>query len=173
MQVTDVDQIKAHLKLSVDKFQGDCIKLYLHKWKKLTSDMEVTGTVSGMSRKIASNLAIINKYQYRFNDKEDAFIESEIQNLLKRVVMQSSNHEQGEFFLTIFLRKKSDGGYYFILNLKKLNESAEFKKFKMEALFTIMQFIRPNMYMAKFDIKDAYYSIPIYEPHQKFLKFEY
>ena len=173
MQVTDVDQIKAHLKLSVDKFQGDCIKLYLHKWKKLTSDMEVTGTVSGMSRNIASNLAIINKYQYRFNDKEDAFIESEIQNLLKRVVMQSSNHEQGEFFLTIFLRKKSDGGYYFILNLKKLNESVEFKKFKMETLFTIMQFIRPNMYMAKFDIKDAYYSIPIYEPHQKFLKFEY
>ena len=29
------------------------------------------------------------------------------------------------------------------------------------------------MYMAKLDIKDAYYSIPIYEPHQKILKFEY
>ena len=27
--------------------------------------------------------------------------------------------------------------------------------------------------ISKFDIKDAYYSIPIYEPHQKFLKFEY
>ena len=145
MQVTDVDQIKAHLKLSVDKFQGDCIKLYLHKWKKLTSDMEVTGTVSGMSRNIASNLAIINKYQYPFNDKEDAFIESEIQNLLKKVVMQSSNHEPSEFFLTIFLREKSDGGYYFILNLKKLNESVEYKKFKMETLFTVIKFIRPNI----------------------------
>ena len=36
-----------------------------------------------------------------------------------------------------------------------------------------MQLIRPNMYMAKLHIKDAYYSILIYEPHQKILKFEY
>ena len=28
LQVRVVDQIKAHLKLSVDKFQGGCIKLY-------------------------------------------------------------------------------------------------------------------------------------------------
>ena len=32
----------------------------------------------------------------------------------------------------------------------------------METLATIIQLIRPNMYMAKLDI-DAYYSIPIYE----------
>ena len=27
--------------------------------------------------------------------------------------------------------------------------------------------------MAKLDTKDAYYNIPIYEPHEKFLNFEY
>ena len=78
LQVRDIDQIKAQLKRSVDKFQGGCIKLYLHKWKELTTDMEEIGTVSGMPINIASNLPIINKYQYPFNDKEDAFIESEI-----------------------------------------------------------------------------------------------
>ena len=31
----------------------------------------------------------------------------------------------------------------------------------METLATIIQLIRPNMYMAKLDIKDAYYSISI------------
>ena len=56
---------------------------------------------------------------------------------------------------------------------KKLNESVEYKKFKMETLATIIQLIMPNMYMAKLDIKDAYYSIPIYETHQKFLKFKH
>ena len=30
--------------------------------------------------------------------------------------------------------------------------------------------IRPSMYMAKLDIKDAYYSIPIQSQHQKYLK---
>ena len=138
--------------------------MYLHIWKKLTSDMEVISTVSGMLINIALNLPIINTYQYHFNDKEGGFIESEIQNLLKKGVIENSSHEPGEFISPIFLREKSDGGYRLILNLKKLNESVEYKKFKTETLATVIQFIGPNTYMAKLDIKDAYYSIRIYEP---------
>ena len=126
--------------------------------------MEVISTVSGMPVNTASNLPIINKYQYPFNDKEDAFIESEIQTLLKKGAIGNSSHELGEFISPIFLREKSDGGYRLILNLKKLNESVEYKKFKTETLATVIQFIGPNTYMAKLDIKDAYYSIRIYEP---------
>ena len=99
--------------------QGGCIKLYLHIWKKLTSDMEVISTVSGMLINIALNLPIINTYQYHFNDKEGGFIESEIQNLLKKGVIENSSHEPGEFISPIFLREKSDGGYRPILNSKK------------------------------------------------------
>ena len=84
LQVRDVDQIEAHLKIGIDKFQGRCIKFCLYKWKELTSDMEVIGTVSGMPINNTSNLSIINRYQYPFNDKGDAFIGSEIQNLLKK-----------------------------------------------------------------------------------------
>ena len=126
--------------------------------------MEVISTVSGMLINIALNLPIINTYQYHFNDKEGGFIESEIQNLLKKGVIENSSHEPGEFISPIFLREKSDGGYRLILNLKKLNESVEYKKFKTETLATVIQFIGPNTYMAKLDIKDAYYSIRIYEP---------
>ena len=43
----------------------------------------------------------------------------------------------------------------------------------MEILATIIELITTNMYMAKLDIKDAYYSIPIYETRQKSLKFEH
>ena len=46
--------------------------------------MEVISTVSGMPINTASNLPIVNKHQSPFNDKEDAFIESEIQNHLKK-----------------------------------------------------------------------------------------
>ena len=158
LQVRDVDQIKAYLKLSVNKFQGGCIKLYLHKWNKLTSDMEIIGTVSGMRINIASNLPIINKYQYPSNDTEDVFIESEIQNLLKKGVIRNSSHEPGEFISPIFPRDKSYGGYRLILNLKKLNESVEYKKFKIETLATIIRLIRPIMCIVKLDLKEAYYS---------------
>ena len=116
---------------------------------------------------------MLKKYQYPFNDKEDAFIESEIQNLIKKGVTKNSSHEPGEFISSIFLRENSDGGYRLILKLENVNESVEYKKFKMETLATIIQLIKPNMYMAKVDIKDAYHSIQIYELHQKFLKFKY
>ena len=138
LQVRDVDQIKAHLKISIDKFQGGCIKFFLYKWKELTSDMEVIGTVSGMSINIASNLSTINKYQYSFNDKDDSFIGSEIQNLLKKGVIKNSSHELSEFISSIFHREKRDGGYRLILNFKKLNELFEYKKFKMETLAIVI-----------------------------------
>ena len=67
--------------------------------------MEVISTVSRMPTNIASNLPIINKYKYPFNDKEDAFIESEIQNLLKGIIRNSSQ-EPCEFVSLIFLREK-------------------------------------------------------------------
>ena len=38
---------------------------------------------------------------------------------------------------------------------------------KMETISTILGFIRPNVYLAKLDIKDAYYDIPISYEHQK------
>ena len=41
----------------------------------------------------------------------------------------------------------------------------------MQTLATTLCLIRPNMYMAKLDIKDAYYSIPIHKDDQKLLKF--
>ena len=31
----------------------------------------------------------------------------------------------------------------------------------------------PNCYMTSIDLKDAYYSVPIAKPHQKYLKFEW
>ena len=43
----------------------------------------------------------------------------------------------------------------------------------METVSTILHLVRPGMYMAKLDIKDAYYSIPICEDHQSLLKFQH
>ena len=108
--------------------------------------MEVIGTVSGMSINIASNLSTINKYQYSFNDKDDSFIGSEIQNILKKGVIKNSSHELSEFISSIFHREKRDGGYRLVLNFKKLNELFEYKKFKMETLAIIIWLIRPNLW---------------------------
>ena len=41
----------------------------------------------------------------------------------------------------------------------------------MEAITPILKLVTPNIYLTKTDLKDAYYTIPILEEHQKYLKF--
>ena len=104
-------------------------------------------------------------------NKQCQFVDIEIESLLKKGVVVESYHEPGEYISLIFVTEKSDGGYRLILNLKKLNKLAEYKKFKMETISIMLCLIRPNCFMTKVDIKDAYYSIPVLEEHQKLLKF--
>ena len=55
--------------------------------------------------------------------------------------------------------------------LQRLNENMPYIHFKMEAIKPIFTLVTPNCYMAKLDIQDVYYSVPILPEHQKYLKF--
>ena len=111
--------------------------------------------------------------QKKFSLGESKIIESEINKLLVKGVIIPSTHEPGEFISTIFLRPKPDGTHRMILNLKKLNESVVYRHFKMDTLWTVVRMMKPNCYMASIDIKDAYYSVPVADSDQKYLKFEW
>ena len=41
----------------------------------------------------------------------------------------------------------------------------------MESIKQVIDIVRPNVYMASIDLKDAFYSIPIHPKHQKYLRF--
>ena len=66
---------------------------------------------------------------------------------------------------------KSEDCFRMILYLKRLNENMPYIHFKRETIKYILTLVPPNCYMAKVDIKDAYYSVPILPEHQKYLKF--
>ena len=65
---------------------------------------------------------------------------------------------------------KNDRGYRLILNLKNLNENIEHIDFKMHGLKDILKMVEKNCFMTSLDIKDVYYSIPVDENSQKYLK---
>ena len=74
---------------------------------------------------------------------------------------------------SIFTREKRNGSYRMILNLKQLKNHIEYEHFKMESLQSVLNIIRPNCRMARADLKDAFYTVPIHPDHQKFLKFKW
>ena len=50
-----------------------------------------------------------------------------------------------------------------------LNEKVEYRNFKMETIGNMLGLVEPGVFMSKLDINNAYYSIVIYEPDQKYL----
>ena len=152
--------------------QGGAIKEHKDEWLKLTSDPEILETVSGLPIELVEEAPSAGSFQYPFKAEELAFLDEEINRLLQKRIIVECVHEEGELVSPIFLRPKSDGeGYRMILNLKKLNQVSEYHHFKMDTLKSILTLVTPNIFMTKLDIKDAYYSVPILEEHQKLLKF--
>ena len=141
-----------------------------------TFDFEVLSTVKGLPiifEQAPTELLNQSSFEQRFSDTETEIIEKEISKLLKKGVIMETTHEEGEIISPIFLIPKPDGTMRFILNLKKLNGCMSYIHFKMDTINTVLSLVTPNCYMAKIDIKDAYYTVPILEGHQKYLKFKF
>ena len=58
-----------------------------------------------------------------------------------------------------------------VINLKRLNEWVTPQHFKMEGMSTLRELLKTNDWMAKIDLKDAYFTIPMHPTHQPFLRF--
>lgn len=77
------------------------------------------------------------------------------------------------FVSNVFLVPKKDGGWRPIINLKSLNNFVASEHFKMEDIRVIKDILQPKDYLAKLDLKDAYFAVPIAVEDRKFLQFEW
>ena len=134
------------------------MKEFYSRWCDLTSDPEVLQTVKGMRINLNDELPQSSSFQYPLGPEEEEFVSGEIWRLLDK----KSRHEAGKLISPIFIRPKFDGdGFCLILNLKKLNIVSEYVRFKIETMVNVLNLIQPGVFMAKLDIKDAYYTCPI------------
>ena len=84
--------------------------------------------------------------------------------------MLLSTRQPNDYVSGIFTRTKKDGNYRMILNLKTFNEFLKFKHCKLDSVEDALDLITEGCYFGSVDLKDAYYSIPIHEYYQKYLK---
>ena len=100
-------------------------------------------------------------------------LQTEIQSLLekKAIVEVPVTKSRSGFYSRYFLVKKKGGGLRPILDLRALNRYLKTFNFKMLTAKSLVRSIRPNDWFTSIDLKDAYFHIPIYPPHRKFLRF--
>ena len=156
------------IKSKQDTFKAGNIYKCLDEWEKLTHDQEILEMVSGTIiefDKIPTQTVIT---QSNMAPEKKIFVDKEISSLLKKGVIERCSKSNNDFISPIFLRPKNDGTHRMVLNLKVLNKSVRYHHFKMDTINTATNMLKHNCYMASIDLKDAYYSVPIAEEHQKY-----
>ena len=152
------------------------MRQFLVAWKQVTSDPEILELVSGARIEFdgdTESLPLISRTTPAMSASEGAVIGKEIENLLAKGVIASCKHHPQEVLSPVFTRKKKDGTFRVILNLKRLNEEITYRHFKMDTLNTALSLISKDCFMASVDLKDAYYSVAIHPEHRKFLRFKW
>ncbi|CAJ0968537.1 unnamed protein product [Ranitomeya imitator] len=88
------------------------------------------------------------------------------------VIVPVPEHERfNGFYSDLFVVPKKDGKVRPILDLKLLNKCVRVRHFRMESLRSVISSMEKGEFLASIDIKDAYLHIPIFPPHQRFLRF--
>ena len=168
-----IASLKSMLSQRCAKFVAGNIRHCLSAWEKLTSDQEILQTVTGLKVDFEDPFAPLPSSVVSYPSKINApLIQQEISSLVIKGVLKEVVHVPDEIISPIFLRKKADGGQRMILNLRRLNINVSNWHFKMETIVSILKLIQKDAFMIKLDIKDAYYSVPIDEDHQKFFRFQ-
>lgn len=146
------------------------LKYFYKNWQEITSDKRVLEWINGYKLPFKRRPVGISNSTYS-SDQSD-ILES-IQTLLKQGVVRKVNKVKGQFLSPYFCVSKLNKKPRFILNLKKLNQHLELLHFKMEDYRTAMKLLYPNCFMCTVDLTDAYYTIPIYNKHRRYLRFSY
>ena len=153
---------------------GGRLRYFLSEWSQITSDPFVLNMITGME----IDLWELPKQTHlpsplRFNQEETAATDKLIQELLVKNAICTCERETGDFVSTIFLRRKPNGSYRMILNLKNFNKYVDYCKFKMDTLIKILALVMPDVFMCSLDLSDTYLSVLISALFSRFLKFEW
>ena len=164
-----------YLHQMVLNFSAGQLKDHVGSWESLTSDQVILDAIKHYHIEFEANTPVqpYPPKQIHFSPSEREIITEEISKLLSKGVLEKTEHAEGDFLSTIFVRPKKDGSYRMILNLKPLNEFVSYYHFKMDTIHTALKLMRPGCFMASVDLKDAYYSVPVAKEHRKYLKFEW
>ena len=153
---------------------GGRLRLCVHNWKRLTTDPFIWQIVGGL------RIPLINRphqgqepVQYPLSQAETLLVGEEISKMLEKGAISEVQPSRDQFVSPLFLVPKKDGSQRPVINLKKLNQFVEYQHFKMEGLHLLKDLIQPQDYMIKVDLKDAYFSVPVSQEHQKFLRFRW
>ena len=143
-------------------------------WKVIMEDQWVLRTVQGFLIPFREEPCQVHLPQpCWYSESQMNLLRQEVTSLIKKgvvVTVVPSGLEKG-FYSTLFLVPKSDGRMRPVINLKALNFWVRPQHFKMEGIHMLREIVAQDDWLAKLDLEDAYFTVPIDQEHRKFLRF--
>ena len=152
---------------------GGRISRYIDAWQDITRDPWILHTVQhGLTLDFLSQPTQLKiPINALMNNEQTKICDEEIASLIEKgAIVQVCDYE---FVSGFFLVPKSSGGWRPIINLKALNLFLPHRHFKMEGVNTLRHIIRQGDWLAKVDLKDAYFSVALNPAQRKFFCFKW
>ena len=153
---------------------GGRLKFFLKNWELLTRDQHILNVVRGYKIEfLTTPLQGRKMFCPHFSKEEAEKIDWEVQLLLQKQAIEETLPTREQFLGHLFLRPKKDGSMRPVFNLKGLNEFIPYEHFKMEGMLSVTNLIEESDWLAKIDLKDAYFCVPMDQSMKKFLRFQW
>ena len=146
------------------------IKGFIENWSLVTQDPWVLQVVQGFQLPLVDHpTQTLTPPELKFPTDQTKLITAEVHELLGKGAISLVQGDAGGFISQIFIVPKKDGGYRSVINLRALNNYILEEHFKMEGFHMVKEMIRPQDWLVKIDLKDAYLLVPIHPNHRKYL----
>ena len=147
------------------------LKYFQANWNLITDDPWVLETIMGYKIEFHSVPHQVPWPRTFMSKAQQESVQVEVDKMILQGAIHPVTNTEGGFVSSIFLVDKKDGGHRPVINLKNLNSFVDFQHFKMEGIHMLRDLLKKGDFMVKLDLKDAYFTVPVWIGHQKYLRF--
>ena len=150
---------------SSQKFIAGNIQHYLPQWLLLSQDSWIRQAITGYSINFDSEPPVqhTGPTYHRTKEEEEA-LDREIAELITKEAVEEVYFCQARFVSPMFIVPKKGG---------KFNQYVSKAHFKLEDIRSLKDILHQGNFMAKLDLKEAYFSVPMAYQSRRFLQFRW